>query len=149
MRENGAELLPQQIEPRVMQSFSEIAGSGYTDAWIRREIHDFLEKLTSKNTQEHKVKAFFLTSDLLNAFAAIAEGIDTIYLWESSDKDESYEANYEKLGKFIVAMSVFFEHVSMQIQSNKTTESYELTGVWSGKTIEDWKEDIVEMSKKA
>ncbi len=149
LRETGAELLPQQIEPRVMQSFSEIAGSGYTDAWIRREVHDFLEKLTNEKTQEHKAKAFFLTSDLLNAFAAIAEGIDTLYLWESSDKDGSYEANYEKLGKFIVAMSVFFERVSMQIQSSKTTESYELTGVWSGKTIEDWKKDLVEMSKKA
>jgi predicted PilT family ATPase len=149
LRENGAELLPQQIDPRVMQSFSEIAGSGYTDAWIRREVHDFLEKLTSEEKLEHKAKVFFLTSDLLNAFAAIAEGIDTLYLWEPSDKDRSYEANYKKLGKFIVAMSVFFDRISMQIQSKGNTESYELTGVWSGKTIEDWKKDLVEMSKKA
>lgn len=148
LRENGAELLP-QIDPRVMQSFSEIAGSGYADAWIRREIHDFGERFTGKLPLERTAKDFFLTSDLLNALAAIAEGIDTVYLWESSDREGSYEANYEKLGKFIVAMSVLFERTSMQIQSRKINESYEFTGVWSGKTINDWKEDLVEMSKKA
>jgi predicted PilT family ATPase len=149
LRENGAELLPQQIDPRVMQSFSKIAGEGYADAWIRREVHDFIEKLPRDKPLEHKAKAFFLTSDLLNAFAAIAEGIDTIYFWETNDKNQNYQANYQQLGKFIVAMSVFFERISMQIRSKKTTESYELTGVWSGKTIEDWKNDLVEMSKKA
>jgi len=29
----------------------------------------------------------------------------------------------------------------------KTAESYEFTGVWPGKTIKDWKEDLVERIK--
>jgi hypothetical protein len=148
LRENGAELLPRQIDPVVMETFSKIAGEGYADAWIRREVHDFVEQLPGGKPLEHRPKVFFLTSDLLNAFAAVAEGIDTIYFWETDSTNEGYRANARQVGRFAVAMSVFFEKILMQTKSKKSPESYELVGLWSGKTIEDWKNDLVQISKK-
>jgi hypothetical protein len=135
LQDRGAQLLP-DIPSELLRPFSDIAGKGWGDAWIRREIHDFAKKILGAPSQ----CVVFVTSDLANALAAKAEGIWTLYLATTADQNESINLDSVAFARLIVALSVYLERVSFKTESPGKKEAYEIRGDWLGKTTLHWKD---------
>lgn len=138
LQEQGAQLLP-DIPSDLLRPFSDIAGKGWADAWIRREIHDFTKNIQTMIPQ-HVV---FVTSDLANALAAKVEGIWTLYLATTADQDGFMALDSAAFARLVVALSVYLERVSFKIESPAKKETYEIRGDWPGKTTLHWKDFAV------
>jgi len=138
LQERGAQLLP-DIPLELLRPFSDIAGKGWADAWIRREIHEFAKKIQGL-VPEHAV---FVTSDLANALAAKAEGIWTLYLGTRADQEGSIILDTAAFARLIIAFSVYFERVSFEAESPNKKETCEIRGFWPGKTTLHWKDFAV------
>ena len=140
LQDQGAQLVPDIPSEQLLRSFSDIAGKGWADAWIRREIHDFTKKIQGATSPQHVV---FVTSDLANALAAKAEGIWTLYMTTTADQDASITLDSAAFARLIVALSVYFERVSLKIESLGKKETHEIRGDWPGKTTLHWKDSAV------
>jgi len=138
LQEQGAQLLP-DIPTALLRPFSDIAGKGWADAWIRREIHEFAGKIQEASRQH----AVFVTSDLANALAAKAEGIWTLYLGTRADQEGSIILDTAAFARLIVAFSVYFERVSFEAESPSKKDTCEIRGFWPGKTTLHWKDFAV------
>ena len=150
LRNAGAELLP-QIDPSVLHSFSDIAGKGFSDGWIRREVQTFREKHSSRlqtvtSRLQAVEEAIFLTSDLVNSLASMAEGIPTIYLGTSAELSENYGCSHENFAGFLVALATFSGEIAMELRYSNETKKLCVAGWWSGKTIRELEMDIVSVT---
>lgn len=78
----------------LLQSFTSKAGEGVADTWIRKEItsnlgnlrtHTYVTRASIESTAE-----IFLTCDLMNALAAVAEILNTFYFYSLRTKNWPY-----------------------------------------------------------
>lgn len=83
MDNDGGELLS-NVDPDLLQSFTSIAGKGTAYTWIRKEIAGNLPNLRFAGNigkdQLERASELFLTCDLMNAMAAVAENKYIIHL---------------------------------------------------------------------
>jgi hypothetical protein len=79
LKQNGAQFLA-ELEKETFEAFSRIAKDQKTDSWIRREIREQIRKETIGKDSNKIKKVTMFTSDVINATAAIAENIDTIFI---------------------------------------------------------------------
>jgi len=88
LKNHGATLLD-ETNPSLLEGFSKISGDQNTDAWIRREIHTFQTldlargAIAGLGDPVTIYGSIFLTCDLMNAFAASAEDITTLFFSRS------------------------------------------------------------------
>lgn len=124
-----------EVDINLLTGFSKIAGKGFADSWIRREIHDFIEFKGEG--------VIFLTADLMNALAATAEGLDVFYF---AKKDENVKPirNIEQLAELIIDIAITFEKIKIDvIVGNEPKASLLVEGMWRGKTPSDWQKDCI------
>ena len=148
LKKHGATLLD-QIDPSILEGFSKISGDQNTDAWIRREIHNFREHLNLHVGAVAGVPmttfgSVFLTCDLMNAFAASAEDITTM-LFSRSEEATKYhiERDIPQVAELIIAAAVNFGSIRMVANYLDKKEEFTIEGMWSGKTVPDWEKDCV------
>jgi hypothetical protein len=88
MKNDGAEILPAS-DMSLIRSFSQEAGKGNADVLIRKEISNSKpDYVGSKQISDGELKTSniaFLTCDLMNSLAAIAEDLNTIYFYRLED----------------------------------------------------------------
>lgn len=144
LQDEGASLLP-ELDLTLLEGFSRLAGEKFVDAWIRREVSNFVgteikpkSGATIIGSPSLKEAVIFLTCDLMNALAAQAEGISTIFLSRSKNDVLSMQ-NPEQTAKFFLEVAITFEKIEMKVSfPDETTGYYELRGMWTGKTVQDW-----------
>ena len=141
LREHGAELL-EPLDVSLLASFSEKAGTRFVDAWMRREIHNFIEEMI-----EYYDEFILLTCDLMNALAAHAEGLRTCY-FSRLDQESCLIDNVAELANLIISASIIFGKVRMDVYLKKDQLSYsrQLEGMWSGKTPYHWSNDCLRIT---
>lgn len=148
-----AVLLP-QLNISLLEGFSRIAGSQprFTDAWIRREIHDFMREeikrrrqISVEGARDLSFGVIFLTCDLMNALAASAEDIPTLYFSRIRNGKISFR-DHSQLVELIIDTAITFGEIKMKLtQANKHKVSLLIKGIWSPKTPIDWETDSVEI----
>ena len=67
-----------ELEKETFEGFSRIANDQVTDSWIRSP---WKNKKWSISNSDKVRKVTLLTADLINALSAIAEGIDTMFIF--------------------------------------------------------------------
>jgi hypothetical protein len=125
--------------PSLMSSFSEKAGKGLVDMWIRKEIHDVVENDFYSNES-----IMFLTCDLMNALAAEAEGLETCY-FSKMPQGSFFVQDKEQLSDFLLATAIVHEKIRVDVilKGDIVDYSYVLEGIWNGKTTSQWYSDCV------
>jgi hypothetical protein len=122
----GAKISANLLPTSVLADFRTAAGSHYADAFIRREI------MESNGT----LLPVFVTRDLMNAMAASAEGIDSLYFAIADTGISAISITPEQFVESIIEAAITFSEIEMYDASAKT--SILLEGMWSGKTNIDW-----------
>ena len=129
-----------QVDIDLLRGFSKMAGMGFADSWIRREIHDFIEFKGEG--------VIFLTADLMNALAATAEGLDVFY-FAKKDEEAKPIRDVEQLAELIIDAAITFEKIRIDaIVGEETKQSVLVEGMWDGKTPSDWQKDCIRMSSE-
>lgn len=126
----------------LITSFPTQAGIGFTDMWIRREIHHALDFRMRPSRP-----ILFLTSDLMNALAAEAEGLQTCYFCRIPQEKFFIADNInEHLFNLILATAIKYGEITLDlIIGGKVYLSYNLHGMWSGKTTSEWYSDSIKL----
>ena len=133
--DSGASLTT-ELDAGLMGEFSSLAGARMTDAWIRREIHGDQKK---SREQDLPLRSVFVTGDLMSAFAASAEGLDSLYV--STDNETNYHGPLNRFADLVVAAAVRRRATTPDIGGPR--KSLALQGIWEGKNISDWREEAV------
>jgi flagellar biosynthesis GTPase FlhF len=120
-------LMPQLPDP-MLESFSSVAGRGFADSLIRKEISPYPD-------------SFILTSDLMNAFAANAENFNVIYFSRISQMKSSSEI-VERLASLVYNVSIEIEQCRIDLDGYK---KFDVTGMWEGKTPDIWKNNTIQI----
>jgi hypothetical protein len=145
IKNNSGIFLP-ELKDRTFESFSRIAGNKFTDAWIRREVQEEIERETYGKDPHVIKKPTLVTVDLINALSANAEGIDVIYLSRAASDDFLPRAHtLEQVTQFLIRCSVLFEEIRVSINKEK----FIIKGVWQGKTPSEWITDSIMMDKNS
>lgn len=127
LKKKGAQQMP-ELQIETLTGFSKISGDGFTDAWIRREIHDRRIFLMHVRTPFFPV---FITADMTNAVSALAEGIDTIYVSPIRDWTQHIQTmNIEQVSQFICLLAVLVNEITIFVSTNRSL----VRGFWSGIT---------------
>ena len=119
-----------QLESGLLESFSRIAGSGFADSLIRKEI-------SSKYPD-----AFIVTSDLMNALAANAENFNVIFFSRFRHIQNAINI-VERLASLIYNFSIEFDECKVELHDH---EILEIRGMWEGKTPDIWKNNVIEIN---
>jgi hypothetical protein len=143
MKREGADVLP-LLDQNTITSFTEKAGDDFADAWIRMEISKPI-KSSLRGGHFQDENRVFVTCDLMNALAALAEGINTIFVSRiEEDKPEGYYISEpEHLALIIFNTAVQFGKCDCVITAADVTRRIKIIGMWNGKTINDWLSDKV------
>jgi hypothetical protein len=144
LKAHKAELLP-PLDVSLLTSFLEKAGRREVDAWIRKEVHDFATQFPSYN-------CLFMTCDLTNSLASWAEGLNTCYLSELEQNEFLIPTSLEtaeQLAEFILNSVITFEKIRMDVYIDgiNCAESYQIEGIWSGKTPYHWNHDCIRVER--
>lgn len=151
LKNHGATLLD-ETDPSLLEGFSKISGDQNTDAWIRREIHSFQNLDATRGalvgfSDDVPVRIYgsiFLTCDLMNAFAASAEDITTLFFSRSGEATKySLEREIPQLAELVIATAINFGSIRLVAKYLDKREEFTIDGMWSGKTIPDWENDCV------
>jgi hypothetical protein len=142
LRQKTKFLMLPVLSASLMSSFSEKAGRGLVDMWIRREVHDAIDK-----RYYHYETVVFLTCDLMNALAAEAEGLETCY-FSRMPQDSFFVQDLEQLSDLLLATAIVHEKIRVDVivKEDIVAYSYVFEGVWSGKTTSQWYSDCVKVT---
>jgi hypothetical protein len=135
--DNGAQILS-ELDPNMLEGFSSIAGSRFGDALIRKEIRTYFGQPLMKN----QPRVLFITCDLMNAFAACAERLDTLYLSRTASSE--HRGDLGKLVDIILSAAILWEEIEVEFKQ-PTGITYKLSGMWEGKSITDWRNQLIEV----
>ena len=139
LKNNGA-LFLSELDDRIFESFSRIAGEHFADAWIRREVQGELSRLTYGIDAEKAKKLTLVTGDLINALSANSEGIDVLFFSRAlTDTILPRSHTLDQITQFIILTSILFEELRVSINN----ENYTFSGVWEGKTPSEWIADTI------
>ena len=156
------EILALQREPNstlpeadidLLTSFGTAVGKKFADAWVRKEVTSYVRHLRENRGQEDKFKAVvFVTCDLMNALAASAEGLNTLYISRLSQMSDTLaDGNaldaYSTLAKLLLCTAIQFGECDCVIKAKKSARELTLAGMWPGKNISDWISDTVIQTK--
>jgi hypothetical protein len=146
MKNDGATLLP-ATDMSLIRSFIQEAGKGNADAWIRKEISNSKPHLV-KSTQVIRGKAetsnvAFLTCDLMNSLAAIAEDLNTIYFYRPEDFRQPRNISHDRLSWLIFNTAIHFGECDVIIKGRGKELKLKCKGIWSGKSVYDWQSNII------
>lgn len=132
------------IDASLVSSFTEKAGRKLVDMWIRKEIHDNIDR----GYLGVHGDAIFLTCDLMNALAAEAEGLNTCY-FSRLPQDSFFveDNNSEQLFDLILATAIIFGEIKLDVILVGDTVhcSLILRGMWNGKTTSQWFTDCIQV----
>jgi hypothetical protein len=127
-----------KIDYSLLREFTKVAGQGFADAFIRMEISRYhIGDVNSNPTRINPV--IFLTCDLMNAMAGTAEGLNCIYIHRSNTIRE----DYNDLASLIYHSSIQFDECYFTVNRDQTIKKYRAQSMWSGKGVDDWKNDLV------
>lgn len=123
-----------------MIEFSDRAGKGFSDMWIRKEIHDMIrtEKIIAKKT-------VFLTCDLMNSMAAEAEVLTSCYFSRYPQEYYALKRYEGQFFDFVMANAVVFGKIKIELLDGNGTlkGSHIIESVWNGKTTAEWYSDCL------
>jgi hypothetical protein len=112
-------------------------GSKIADSLIRMEIAKNIGKVNSFNY-------IFLTSDLTNALAASAENINSLYVLPMGPLLNDSTKQFENL---LYQCAIYFgQCIFQRIKSDNSREVKKIEGIWSGKDISQWSNNIIRCS---
>jgi len=137
LTEMGASFLP-ELRLEMLKSFTSVAGSKITDAWIRREIRNFI----SNQRKQGSNLVFFLTSDFVNALCATLEGMATMLFTPIRGRELSI-TSLSDLCKLVINTSEVFGHIKIEFYSSRKDSPIKeilIDGIWEGKSILEWKD---------
>jgi hypothetical protein len=141
LRKLGATYLP-ELNNEKFEAFSRIAKDQKSDSWIRREIHNEIRSQNVLSPTEKRIVTL-ITSDLINALAAIAEGIDTIFLsLIDYDIRSTRASNIEQVALFTFMNAILFKKIRLKFDNNIR---FIIQGNWQGKTSLHWRSDSVRL----
>jgi hypothetical protein len=146
LQKHQAEILP-NLDLPLLESFSRAAGSGFADVWIRRKISEYANKQSALSTRNKNGKVItiskpgiiFMTCDIMNALAAAAEGLNTIYFSRMEEDSIVLEFDINKrLSNVLFNTAIHFRECICVIKYNNKIERLRLLGTWKGKGTYDW-----------
>ena len=129
MMRDGASIIP--YNDNLLKSFPNASGSSFADTWIRMEIEEYVSQVRASGND-----IIFLTSDLLSSLMAVAQNINTIYIYNTNNIRE----HNKDINKLVYSACVFFGECKVVIKSNQTEKErkFILKSVWAGKSTEEW-----------
>jgi hypothetical protein len=149
MKKDGAKVLPVS-DLSLVSSFSQQAGKGNADAWIRKEISSSKSDLVgSKRISGGELKTSniaFLTCDLMNSLAANAEALNVIYFYRLEDSVTSGQTiDHHRLSWLIFNTAIHFGECDIIVQGRGIEQRYRCKGIWSGKSVYEWQNNYIEV----
>lgn len=146
MKNDGAKVLPAS-EMSLIRSFPSEAGKRNADALIRREIINSRAHLVGNTrTSEGNIKTSsiaFLTCDLMNSLAAIAEDLNTIYFYRLEGSRQPNHIGHDRLSWLIFNTAIHFGECDVIIKGKENERRLKCKGIWSGKSVYDWQNNII------
>jgi len=141
LRKIGASYSP-ELNDEKFEAFSRIAKDQKSDSWIRREIHKEIRHQNVVLPTEKRIVTL-ITSDLINALAANAEGIDTIFVsLIDYDVRSTRASNIEQVALFTFMNAILFNKIRLKFSENNR---FLIQGNWEGKTSLHWRSDSVRL----
>lgn len=149
IKNNGGGILP-ITDLSLLQSFVPVSGQGYADAWIRREVAASSNQLVQykevKPNEIQQTNTVFLTCDLMNALAAVAEDLNMIYFYRLDEDTIGLGSDpYEVLAKLVINTAVHFGECILLLNGDIKQERNKVVGTWKGKSMDDWYNNFVTM----
>jgi hypothetical protein len=134
----GGEVI-QPADDSMLRSFPKASGGSFADSWIRMELRSYEKEMLEKSN----TSMIFVTGDLLNGLMAVAENINTVYTY-STDKP-----GLRNMNRLLYTIANAYEECEIVIKTNSSDEEekYSLRSVWEGKTVEEWSNKKVELTK--
>ena len=107
------------------------------DAWIRKEVQDQIE------SQDGSEASVFITCDLANSMAAIAEGIPCIYLGTHLRglNPNSHGASHISFSQFLLSLGVRLDEIDIKVIEPSSTKVSCIQSMRPGKSTDEWKLD--------
>jgi hypothetical protein len=142
IKHGGGDIL-ENVDLSLLQSFAPNAGTGFADAWIRREIlsnHGLNTEQGQSGTTSSKI---FLTCDHIGAMAAVAENINTLYFYRIEDDDKKPKPIGNQLGLLIVNTAIQLNKCSCVLSSQQKSIAKDYCGMWPGKSAFEWENNFV------
>lgn len=142
LKNHKAELLPSLSYP-LLTSFNEKSGGRKVDSWIRQEVHDFVSEDLDVVRTGKPWQVLFMTCDIANGLAAYSEGLNTCIFSKCEQEKLIIPTSFNganDLAEFILNVSITFEKIIMKVYVDGKTlsNSYQIEGIWSGKTPYHW-----------
>jgi len=136
--DKGAQNLSSDMDEKIFSQFAKTAGRGFADSFIRNEIR------TSFLTGTH----VFLTCDLMNALAATAEGISTLYFSRSDSEigrlSSEHDMCMEQLSELIVDTAFVFGEITLaESLSSGKQKIMKFGGSWDSWGLPDLFDDKI------
>jgi hypothetical protein len=145
IKNSGGGILP-LTDMSLLQSFVPVSGQGYADAWIRREIASASPLVQVKPNEMQQSNIVFLTCDLMNALAAVAEDLNTMYFYRSEKDTIGLGPDpYEVFAKLIINTAIHFGECILSLKGDTKQEKSKVVGTWKGKSVDDWYKNFVLM----
>jgi hypothetical protein len=144
IRKDGASILP-NLNMSLLHSFTPLAGRGFADTWIRREISDYLSQINQQIVPASTLRSnvAFVTSDIMNALAATAEDISTFYVFRLQTEKREFNIFYSSLPDLIFNTAIQFGECDFIVRIKGKNDKYKVVGMWSGKTVHDWQNENI------
>lgn len=136
-------LFSSKIDYSLLREFTNIAGRGFADSWIRMEISQYhihhSEATSNFPSHTYFTPIVFLTCDLMNALAGTAEGLNCVYFHRSSNL---INTNLD-IASIVYHTAIQFGECSFSKSTTSESKMFVVKGIWDGKTPDDWKNDLI------
>ena len=134
--DNG--ILPLTDQELIVQYTSK-SGSGYADAWLRREVLEYITKRENRGKPDRHV---FMTCDRMNAMCASAEGLDTLFISRNEENKFGIGmGHYTNLSELIIETAITIGHCDCIIKSSKGQgKKISFSSWWAQKSLKEWQD---------
>jgi len=134
----------------LIRSFPSEAGKGNADALIRREVSSSKPDLIKMQVRSDKIEIssniVFLTCDLMNSLAAVAEDLNTIYFYRLDNSvPASRTIGHDKFSGIIFNTAIHFGECDVTIRWKEKERRLKCKGTWLGKSAYEWQYDFIEV----
>ncbi|MEM3870980.1 MAG: hypothetical protein QXE05_00220 [Nitrososphaeria archaeon] len=157
LKKAGCVPLP-ELEVSLVEGFSNIAGTEFTDIWIRREIRDVTKSKRISiasveiDFRERIINPILLTCDLVNALAAEAEDMKVCYFNRIEPEEDKISLNTNDVVKTLTDLfinsAIYCGKIEIKFSWPQESKSYYLEGIWTGKTTYHWLKDYIKVTEK-
>lgn len=134
--EDGATITP-KLDYSLIREFSSIAGGHFTDSFIRMETSNYVNGISEE-------PPIFLTSDLMNAMTALAEGMDCLYFHVINKVRKNIN-----ISLLIYHSAIQYDECLYNLVEQNTTRKFKSLAMWNGKTPYEWKKNIMKVTENS